>query len=44
MGELHRPQAGLILGVVRSLNQDRLKLPEARRLIAEGLSGLAAKT
>jgi thiol-disulfide isomerase/thioredoxin len=44
MGELHRAQAGLILGVVRSLNQDRLKLPEARRVIAEGLSGLAAKT
>jgi thiol-disulfide isomerase/thioredoxin len=44
LGELHRPQAGLILGVVRSLNQDRLKLPEARRAIAEGLSGLAAKT
>ena len=44
MGELHRSQAGLILGVVRSLNQDRLTLPEARRVIAEGLSGLAAKT
>lgn len=44
LGELHRSQAGLILGVVRSLNQDRLKLPEARRVIAEGLSGLAAKT
>jgi peroxiredoxin len=44
MGELHRPQAALILEVVRSLNQDRLKLPEARQVIAEGLSSLAAKT
>jgi thiol-disulfide isomerase/thioredoxin len=44
LGELHRPQAGLILGVVQDLNQERLTLPQARRTIAEGLSALAAKT
>jgi peroxiredoxin len=41
MGELHRPQADLILSVVRELNQDTLKLPAARRSIAEGLRALA---
>jgi peroxiredoxin len=44
LGELHRPQANLILGVVQSLNRDQLKLPDARRLISEGLSALQAKT
>jgi thiol-disulfide isomerase/thioredoxin len=41
VGELHRPQADLILSVVRNLNQDRLRLADAKRTIAEGLSKLA---
>jgi thiol-disulfide isomerase/thioredoxin len=41
VGELHRPQADLILSVVRNLNQDTLKLPQARRSIEEGLRALA---
>jgi thiol-disulfide isomerase/thioredoxin len=44
LGELHRPQADLILTVVQNLNQDRLQLTEARRVIAEGLSQLATKS
>jgi peroxiredoxin len=44
MGELHRPQADLILSVVKNLNQDQMQLSEARRVIAEGLSGLKAKS
>jgi thiol-disulfide isomerase/thioredoxin len=44
LGELHRPQADLILAVVQNLNQDHLQLTEARRVIAEGLSALAAKS
>jgi peroxiredoxin len=38
VGELHRPQADLILSVVQKLNTDSLRLPEARRLIAAGLA------
>ena len=41
VGELHKPQADLILGVVQSLNDDRLPLQEARRNIADGLHALA---
>jgi peroxiredoxin len=41
VGELHRPQADLILGVVQSLNQDRVQMPQARHLIAAGLRSLA---
>lgn len=44
LGELHRPQADLILSVVQNLNRDQLQLTEARRVIAEGLSALAAKS
>ncbi len=44
MGELHRPQVDLILSVVENLNQDHLQLREARRVIAEGLSTLAANS
>jgi peroxiredoxin len=44
VGELRRPQADLILAVLESLNQDRVRLPEARHLIAEGLNGLADKS
>jgi thiol-disulfide isomerase/thioredoxin len=40
VGELHRPQAALILGVVHDLDGGRLQLPEARKAIAEGLRTL----
>jgi thiol-disulfide isomerase/thioredoxin len=40
VGELHRPQADLILSVVQSLNQDRVQLQEARRTLAEGLAAI----
>ena len=42
LGELHRPQAEFILSEIQGLNEDRIQLPEARRLIAEGLEKLAA--
>jgi thiol-disulfide isomerase/thioredoxin len=41
IGELHRPQADLILAVLQNLNQDKVQLPDAKRLIAEGLDKLA---
>ena len=41
VGELHRPQADFILSQVQSLNQDRIRLPEARRAIAQALSAMA---
>jgi thiol-disulfide isomerase/thioredoxin len=41
VGELHRPQADLILSVLQNLNLNQVQLPEARRLIAEGLDKLA---
>jgi thiol-disulfide isomerase/thioredoxin len=41
IGELHRPQADLILSVLQNLNQDKVQLPDARRLIADGLGQLA---
>jgi thiol-disulfide isomerase/thioredoxin len=40
VGELHEPQASLILSVVQNLDQDRLELKAARRAIAEGLNKL----
>jgi hypothetical protein len=43
VGELHRPQAALILSVVQNLNQGTLNLPEARHVIADALSTLVAK-
>lgn len=43
VGELHRPQAEFILSEVQNLNQQRIQLPEARRVIADGLEALAAK-
>jgi len=43
VGELHRPQADFILSQVQSLNQDHIQLPEARRVIAEGLNAMANK-
>ena len=42
VGELHEPQANLILSVVQNLNQDHIELKEARRTIAEGLHKLGA--
>jgi len=40
VGELHRPQADLILSVVENLNQNRVQMPEAKRTIAEGLAAI----
>jgi thiol-disulfide isomerase/thioredoxin len=40
IGELHRPQAELILGQVQNLNLDLVKLPEARRSIEAGLRAI----
>ena len=41
VGELHKPQADLILSVVQNLDADRLPLAEARHRIAVGLHALA---
>ena len=43
VGELHRPQAELILGQVQNLNQGSIELPAARHAIAAGLEQLAPK-
>ena len=43
MGELHRPEASLILSVVQDLNRDRMQLPQARQAISEGLRRLHAE-
>jgi len=43
VGELHKPQADLILSVVQNLNQNRVQLPEARHAIAEGLRSLSTE-
>jgi len=43
VGELHRPQADLILSVVQELNAKRIQLPEARKTIAAGLDKLTDK-
>jgi thiol-disulfide isomerase/thioredoxin len=40
VGELHRPQAELILAQVQGLNQNLVQLPAAQRAIALGLRGL----
>jgi thiol-disulfide isomerase/thioredoxin len=40
VGELHRPQAELILGQVQSLNQNLVQLPAAQHAIAAGLRAL----
>jgi thiol-disulfide isomerase/thioredoxin len=44
IGELHRPQAELILSEVQQLNQDRVQLPAARQAISEGLSALKSQS
>ena len=44
VGELHRPQADLIMSAVQNLDKGALRLAQARRQIAEGLDALAQKT
>lgn len=41
VGELHKPQAELILSVVQNVNDDRIPLTTARHMIADGLHALA---
>jgi thiol-disulfide isomerase/thioredoxin len=41
VGELHKPQADLILSVVQNVNEDRIPLTTARHNIADGLRALA---
>jgi peroxiredoxin len=43
VGQLHRPQAELILSEVQNLNKDLEQLPAARQAITEGLRSLQAK-
>jgi thiol-disulfide isomerase/thioredoxin len=43
VGELHKPQAGLILAEVQKLNKGSIELPAARRAITEGLRQLGSK-
>ena len=43
VGELHRPQADLILKEVKDIDDDRIALPAARRAIAAGLDSLRAQ-
>jgi thiol-disulfide isomerase/thioredoxin len=43
VGQLHRPQAELILSEVQNLNQGLEQLPAARQAIAEGLHALQSK-
>jgi thiol-disulfide isomerase/thioredoxin len=43
VGELHKPQAELILAEVQKLNKGSLELPAARRAITEGLRALGAR-
>jgi thiol-disulfide isomerase/thioredoxin len=40
IGELHRPQAELNLGVVRNVDEEQMPLAEARRTITQGLRSL----
>jgi thiol-disulfide isomerase/thioredoxin len=44
VGELHRPQADLIMSAVQSLDKGAVHLTQARQRIAEGLDALAEKT
>ncbi len=43
IGELHRPQAELILAEVQNLDKGSIELPAARKAIAEGLQALQAQ-
>jgi thiol-disulfide isomerase/thioredoxin len=44
VGELHRPQADLIMSAVHNLDKGSWQLPQARKQIAAGLDALAEKT
>jgi thiol-disulfide isomerase/thioredoxin len=44
IGELHQPQAELILSQVQQLNDGQIELPAARRAISAGLSALRSST
>ncbi len=44
VGELHRPQADLILSVIQRLNDNRVELAQARQAIASGLRAEVNKT
>jgi thiol-disulfide isomerase/thioredoxin len=44
VGELHRPQADLILGVIRALDADRVALTVARQEISDGLRSQSKDT
>jgi thiol-disulfide isomerase/thioredoxin len=44
VGELHRPQADLIMSAVQNLDKGAVRLSQARRQIADGLDALAEKT
>ena len=44
IGELHQPQAELILSQVQQLNAGQIELPAARRAITAGLSALHSST
>lgn len=43
IGELHRPQAELILGAVHDLDRGLIQLPAARQVIVDGLQALKPK-
>ena len=44
IGELHQPQAELILSQVQQLNDGQIELPAARRAITAGLNALHSST
>jgi thiol-disulfide isomerase/thioredoxin len=44
IGELHKPQAELILSQVQKLNEGQIELPAARLAITQGLSALERST
>jgi thiol-disulfide isomerase/thioredoxin len=44
VGELHRPQADLIMSAVQDLDRGAVRLAQARQQIVEGLDALAEKT
>jgi thiol-disulfide isomerase/thioredoxin len=44
IGELHKPQAELILSQVQQLDEGQIELPAARRAISAGLSALRSST
>jgi peroxiredoxin len=43
VGELHEPEANLILGVVETVNENQLPLERARRTITDGLKSLRSE-